>query len=358
MRRVQGLRRIRARRVAVAAVLVLGLFPAGAQAFSKAIWGPAYRHGRNQFPLYRKLGVRIYEVSLNWATVAPQRPRNGKNPRDPAYRWPATVRQEINLAHRYHMQVLMQLIFAPRWANHGHAANVPPTTPAIYGNFAKAAAREYRGVHLWMVWGEPDRTANFSLTRTVASGRRLNAAQKRAPHLYARLIDCAYGSLKAVSKRNLVIGGSTFSTGNTVTQQWIENLRLPSGRPPRMDMYAHNPFSAKAPNFSDPASPFGVVQFSDLPELARWIDRYLHRGMRIFLSEFTIPTKPDGEFNFYVDPEVAGRWTAGALRLSRRWKRIYALGWIHVYDAPPLSYGGLLTAQGKPKPSFYAFEYG
>jgi hypothetical protein len=100
------------------------------------------------------------------------------------------------------------------------------------------------------------------------------------------------------------------------------------------------------------------VQFSDLPELAGWIDRYLRRGMPIFLSEFTVPTGPDGEFDFFVDPPVAAKWVTDALRLSRRWKRIYALGWIHVYDDPPTSSGGLLTVNGVKKPTFFAFEHG
>ena len=161
--------------------------------------GARHPNGVNQFPLYRRLGVGIYETSLDWSQVAPRRPRNGRNPRDPAYRWPASMTQAIQQAHRYHMQVLIQLIFTPRWANHGHAQNVPPTTPAIYGNFAKAAAREYPSVHLWMIWGEPNRTHNFSLTRAVPPGQALTAAEKAAPRLYARLVDCAYGTLKAVS---------------------------------------------------------------------------------------------------------------------------------------------------------------
>lgn len=339
-------------------LMMLALFPVGAQAFSKAIWGQVSRNGVDQFPLYHKLGVRIYEADLNWAQVAPQRPRDGTDPRDPAYRWPAALTQAVSDAQRYHMRVLLQLVFTPKWANHGRAANVPPSTPATYANFAKAAAREYPSVHLWMIWGEPDRRANFALTRTVRPGHDLNAAQRTAPHLYARLVDSAYGSLKSVSRRNLVIAGSTYTSGDTDTKQWIKNLRLPGGRRPRMDMYAHNPFSVENPDFHTPASPFGEVQFSDLPELAGWIDRYLRRGMRLFLSEFTIPTRPDHEFNFFVDPKTAARWLTHALYLSRHWKRIYALGWINVYDDPPRTYGGLLTAQGQPKPPFYAFEHG
>ncbi len=188
----------------------------------------------------------------------------------------------------------------------GTRQNVPPTTPAIYGNFAKAAAREYPGVHLWMIWGEPDRTPNFSLTQAVPPGANLDAGQQAAPH---RLrppggfrLRLAEGGQPAKSCHR----GVDFLGWEHRRAAVDQNLRLPNGRPPRMDMYAHNPFSVKNPNFSDPPSPFGETQFSDLPELAGWIDRYLHRGMKIFLSEFTIPTKPDLEF-FVLRRSQGGR---------------------------------------------------
>ncbi|MGH2867338.1 MAG: hypothetical protein ACRDNK_07190 [Solirubrobacteraceae bacterium] len=334
------------------------LTPASAAAFSKAMWGPVYRRGVNQFPLYQKLGVGIYEASLAWSEIAPHRPHQATNPSDPAYRWPTAIGQAVSQARRYHMRVLLQLIFTPRWANHHGARNVPPSNPWDYAAFAKAAAREYPGVHLWMIWGEPTRTPNFSLTQAVAPGATLTPAQQAAPHAYAQLLDDAYAQLKSVSRQNLVLGGSTWSGGNIDTQQWIENLRLPNGRRARMDIYAHNPFSNHEPSFAQPFSPLGEVQFSDLPELGTWIDRYLRRGMPIFVSEFTIPTAIDQEFQFYVDPPVAAQWVTSALRLSRQWNRIYGFGWIHVYDDPPLSNGGLLTARGRPKPDYYAFEHG
>jgi hypothetical protein len=209
-----------------------------------------------------------------------------------------------------------------------------------------------------MIWGEPTRSPNFQPMTAARPGTNLNALQQRAPHIYARLLDSAYVALKHVSARNLVIGGCSYTTGDIDTQQWIENLSLPNGRRPRMDMYAHNPFGWRAPTFSDSPSPDGEVQFSDLPRLAGWIDRYLHRGLPIFLSEWTVPTGPDLEFNFWVDPQVAASWISSALRLARSWKRIYALGWIHVYDSPPGSAGGLLSQDGRPKPGFQAFASG
>jgi hypothetical protein len=209
-----------------------------------------------------------------------------------------------------------------------------------------------------MVWGEPTREGSFQPITKALPGVSLDRAQRAAPRIYARMLDAAYGGLKHVSRRNLVIGGCTYTTGLLDPLQWIQNLRLPDGRPPRMDMYAHNPFTHEPPSFSAGFSPFDEVQFSDLPELARWIDHYLRPGLPLFLSEWTIPTAPDQEFNFWVDPNVAAQWITDALWLSRQWPRIYALGWVHVYDDPPFSYGGLLTAQGVRKPSFNAFASG
>ena len=347
-------------RVALAVALAVALLmPSSAHAFSKAIWGPVYRNGADQFPLYRQLGVSIYEADLSWNLVAPSRPRNPANPGDPAYRWPAAIQQAITQARRFHMRVLLQIIGAPSWANGGHADwSWAPRNPSDFATFAAAAARRYPSVHLWMVWGEPTRQGNFQPITKALPGANLDRAQRAAPHRYARILDASYGALKHVSRRNLVIGGCTYTTGLLDPLQWIQNLRLPNGRRPRMDMYAHNPFSYKAPSFSAGVSPFDEVQFSDLPELAHWIDRYLRPGLPLFLSEWAIPTAPDQEFGFWVDPSVAAQWITDALQLSRQWHRIYALGWIHVYDDPPLSSGGLLSAQGVPKPSFQAFAHG
>jgi hypothetical protein len=125
-----------------------------------------------------------------------------------------------------------------------------------------------------------------------------------------------------------------------------------------MDMYAHNPFTNVDPSFSVAYSAGGAVEFEDLHELAGWVDRYLKPGLPLFLSEWTVPTCSDQEFNFYVDPPVAAKWVRDALRLSRHWSRIYGLGWIHVYDDPPTSCGGLMTVTGKRKTMFDAFARG
>jgi hypothetical protein len=344
--------------LATLATLLLLALPAGAQAFSKAIWGQVYRNGVNQFPIYRQLGVSIYQADLYWNATAPTRPHDATNPDDPAYAWPAEIQQAVIQAKRYHMRVLLQIIGTPTWANGGRTYIWAPGRPADFADFAAAAARRYPTVHLWMVWGEPNRRGNFMPEATVAPGKTLTRSQQAAPHKYASMLDGAYGALKRVSARNQVIGGATFTGGDIRTLQWIQNLRLRNGRAPRMDIYAHNPFATRDPSFSGPTSRSGGVQFSDLPRLAGWIDRYLHRKAPIFISEWTIPTKPDLQFPFWVDPPVAAKWIRDALRISRRWSRMYGMGWVNAYDNPPASYGGLMDVNGVRKPSFWAFAGG
>src|ERR1700722_7436379 len=109
-----------------AALLAILVLPASAGAFAKAIWGPAFHDGQNQFPLYRQLGVKIIEVDLDWANIAPHRPGDPASPKDAAYDWPVSVQQIVTQAQLFHMQVLLQVIGAPGWANGGHPWNWAP----------------------------------------------------------------------------------------------------------------------------------------------------------------------------------------------------------------------------------------
>jgi hypothetical protein len=335
--------------------------PARASAL-KAMWGPAIHDGVSLFPTYQDLGVKIYEDGLRWNLIAPRRPQHPTSPNDSAYAWPAEVTQAVAEATRYHIRVALQIVGAPGWANGGKEWNWAPSNPQDYANFAIAAAKRYPSVHLWMIWGEPSRSHNFKPLDPVKPFAKLNAHQRSAPHRYARMLDAAYGVLKSVSHSNIVIGGMTYTTGDISTQQWIENLRLPDGRPPRLDMYGHNPFSFRAPNLSNPPSPYQQIDFSDLGRLSRLVDRYLGwRGNpdpKLFISEWTVLTKVDQEFNYYVEPLVQAQWITDGLRVAASLSSVYAVGWIYLYDEPPETYGGLRETGGAKKPGYFAWKAG
>lgn len=349
-------------------LLALAVGAPGAHAgtpLEKGFWGPPEVNGVSQFPVYDDLGVTLYQTTISWARAAPTRPADARDPKDPAYRWPADLDATIGEARRHGMKVLIMLIDAPRWANSGRRPEYAPDRPSDFGAFARAAARRYPSVRHWMIWGEPSRSKRFKPFVVQPFNTPITAAQKRAPRRYARLLDAAYGQLKAERRSNIVIGGNTFTVGEVRPTDWMRAMRLPNGRPPRLDYYGHNPFSTRSPSLSNPPSRGGVTDFSDLArfdrELQRTLGRPLRKTIKLFLSEYTIPTAPDREFNYYVSPQTQAKWIASAFKVARQVKNVVGLGWVHLYDEPPnggtpVSHSGLIAHDGKKKPGYFAFK--
>lgn len=338
----------------------------------KAIWGPVTRDGKSQFPIYKDLGVGIFQDKISWASTATTRPAHPTDPADPAYQWPSELDTAVTEGRKYGIRVSLMVLGAPRWANGGKPANYAPTNPQDYADFITAAAKRYPGIRLWMVWGEPTRGANWQPTTYESKshlGEPLNAKQKTSPHAYARLLDRAYGALKGVRRSNVVIGGNSFTTGDITTLNWIKNLRLPNGKAPRMDLWGHNPISGRRPGLDRPPLGRGYADMSDVDQVAGWLDRYIkipgrHAPLRLFLSEWVLQTdEPGYEVSLYVTRNTAALWTRDALRIARAYKRIYTFGWFQLYDDAPRADNrqtryGLLDAQGGHKPAYAAFRKG
>jgi hypothetical protein len=349
------------RRVVLLAIGLVCALPASSPArapFQKAIWGPVERDGVSQFPIYERLGARLYETSLHWDQVARTRPASPSDPDDPAYRWPADADRAVAEAGTHGLGVALQLIGAPRWANGRRPPQWAPVNPADFAAFAHAASVRYAQVRTWIVWGEPTKRSSFRPPPSAG------AYQRAVPRWYARLLDAAYRALKDTRRTNLIVGGNTFTTGNVRTTDFLRRLRLASGKPPPMDLYGHNAFTLRRPDLRNaPVAP-GVLDFSDLDTLARLVDRNIKPGLRIFIDEFTLPTDhANWEFNFHVSRRTQADWLARALRIGRGWSRIYGLGWLSLYDDPPRPKHdevnrGLLDYRGRLKPAFDAFARG
>lgn len=354
------------------AALVVLAAPVAADAApsrKKSIWGPATVDGRSQFPIYRDLGVGIWQNRVSWSVVAPTRPEDPRDPLDPAYRWPAELDEAIAAGSRFGIQTSLVLTEAPRWASGRSDPRWAPRRASDFADFAYAASARYPSVRHWMIWSEPTRRENFMPLIHEKRDRPLTRRMKRGPRTYARILDAAYAALKRRSRRNIVIGGNSFTTGDVSSLNWIRNLRLPNGKPPRLDLYGHNPFSARRPLLDRPPLGHGFADFSDLDVLAGWVDRWLarprgKRRINFFLSELFWPTDhPNHEFNFWVTRRTAASWLTDALRITRRWSRIYTLGWYSLYDDPPNQAGdevnrGLLTYRGRKKPAYRAYRRG
>lgn len=335
----------------------------------KLIWGPT---DAAAFDTYANLGAGLYEITINWSRIAPSRPADPTDPTDPAYAWTPAVDEAIANAQTHGIQVVLEVSGAPGWANGGRPYRWAPKNPQDYADFVTAAAKRWPEVHYWQIWGEPSRRANFMPLAEHVNGLDLTPQQRRGPELYAQILDDAYVALKQVNGSNLVIGGNTFSGGDIRPLAYIKALRLPNGRPPRMDLYGQNPFGYRRPDLSKNLinESSGVADFCDLDVVAKYVDRYLSRAgrnpqkLRLFLSEYFVPTDHSNtEFNYWVSRRTAANWLRAGLAITRSWHRIYTLGWFELYDEAPDGHGtevnrGLLTYAGHKKPAYYAFKNG
>ena len=128
------------------------------------------------------LGVRVVRFSLEWNQIAHTRPATPADPSDPAYDWSATD-PVLDGLHQHGIDVVLQLVGTPSWANGGKPANYAPTSSATFGAFASAAASQYPWVRRWLIWNEPNQVRWLRPTRpclrlawsasTIRRGKRL-----------------------------------------------------------------------------------------------------------------------------------------------------------------------------------------
>jgi len=348
-------RRARALSLACFASAALAVGTPGAEASTKAIWGPTtLPDGSSAFPLYRSLGVDVLEEQLSWQDVATVRPASPQDPTDPAYRWPAALDATVAEASGAGISVALMVKYTPGWANGGRSAARVPTNVGDYADFLVAAARHYPGVRLWMIWGEPTRAGSFE---------PMGKGSRAGPRAYARLLDRAYGALKRESPRNTVIGGMTWTLGTIPPATFVRWMRRADGRPPRLDWYGHNPFSTRYPRLSKRPYFPGLRDMSDLDTLHDEVVR-AYRGTgrrpRLWLSEFTVPSDhANRAFTFFVSRQEQAHWLSAAFRIGDRTPYVAGIGWYSLLDEPdPINgfTGGLLDAQGAPKPALAAYR--
>jgi hypothetical protein len=355
-------------RAATAAALFCCFFLPAAPAQAgglKAIWGPAELPAGNvlcptlaercsAFPVYRELGVDVFQFQIHWDAVAPTRPRSPRDPLDPAYNW-GEIDEIVAGARANGIRLAALVQRAPGWANGGRPPIWAPRNPRAFGDFLFAASLRFPAIRMWMIWGEPARHDNF---------RPMKRNSRVGPRLYARILDASYKRLKQAGRRDIVIGGMTLNGGTVMAPQFVQWMKLPDGRPPRMDLWGHNPFDGRFPDLSD--EPIGRFRgFNDIDTLHEEIsDAYRGSGRRVprlWLSEWTILSdKPSRIFiGRHVSRRGQARWLRAAYRIARKTPYVAGLGWFTLLDEPVFpgsANWGLMQANGIRKPAFAAYK--
>jgi hypothetical protein len=355
---------------ALAAVVVLS---AGASAGQRATaapapgtvgkcltYGPSY-DGKSVLPTLKSLGVRVWQLGLVWPSIAPTRPKDPTDPRDPVYLWPKDVDTAVAAAVKAHIEPVLYVNgFAP-WSNGGQDIHTAPKNPKDFARFMAAVVRHYPMVRRFVVFSEPSQFVNF---------KPQGDHGRAAPHAYARLLDAAYGMMHGVRKDVVVIGGNVHPSGSnddrtTAPDTFLKNLVLPNGKRPRLDEFGINPYTERPLDLKLPKQP-NVVDFDDLDWFLAQLDRYYPgRNLKIFIGEFGWNTEHGAQGWLYtVTREMQAKRLTTAYRLAASLKRVDALCWYLLYDPPPEKSGdfylnwtsGLATYDGQHKPAWDAYR--
>lgn len=333
-------------------VIALTTAPAADAAPVKAIWGSTQLNGASAFPTYRNLGVKVFQLQLNWSAIAPTKPLNPTDPKSSAYKWGTNTDLAISEAARNGMSVALLVRQTPGWANGNRGINVAPTNLQDYADFILAARRRYPQVNRWMIWGETNRTAVWN------SG----------PRVYSDMVDRAYSALRSVdttgkdSTDNTVVAGMTFTYGTTPPAVWMSQMRMSNGARPRFNEYGHNPFARRCP---DPRQGPGFLgagarDISDLDTFIPELRANFGGGKRFWLSEFTVSSdRTNRAFTTFVSRNTQAQYLSRAFQIASQYPAdVAGLGWFNLQDESAANglTTGLLTTSGAPKPSYFAYR--
>jgi hypothetical protein len=340
-----------------------------------------YDDSTTTFARYQALHVKVLRVNLYWGGklgVAKVRPFDPADPRDAGYDW-SLYDHVAAFAGAYGIKLLFSITGTPRWANGGATANRPPRNFTDLRNFAYAAATRYSGtyigddgrtlpaVHLWAAWNEPN-NPSFLRPQYVRKGGKW-VIQSAID--YAKICNAVYNGVHATMYAGEQVAcGVTGPRGNnnptsvrpSVSPIAFLNAAKRAGMK-TFDAYAHNPYygvPTETPTTKPPSTQGGgaptAVTLANIDTLLAAIS-HLYGPRKLWITEYGYQTKPP-DFQFGVTWTQQARYLTQAFGIARKNPRITMMLWFLVRDEPDLSgwQSGLVTAQGKRKPSYDAFR--
>jgi hypothetical protein len=305
----------------------------------------------------------IIHTLANWAAIAPRRPRDPLDGNDRAYHL-ADLDALVRSAGRYDLRVMITITGAPRWANGDQSPNHPPLQMKWLTEFAQMLAQRYNGEHvgrgavtLFSVWNEP----NLGLFLVP----QFRGAKIVSPALYARLFRAAYRGIKKGDPNAIVAAGETSNRG----------INRPTGNPghdsvapatfarrlaevaPRLPFaaWADHPYS---PNFGLGPSQrvrFPNVSMSTMRRFGASLQRWFHRRVPIWITEFGVETLPQFHNGVTLARQAADAREALQLAQSNPYVRMFI--WFVFRDSNSTTwFSGLERSSGRKKPAYRAFQ--
>jgi Glycosyl hydrolase catalytic core len=321
------------------------------------------------------LRPQVVRIMLAWGGtygVARERPDFGTDPADPAYEWGLYDKAVLTATSRG-VRILFTISGTPWWANGGRDQNVAPQNMQRLREFAYAAAIRYSGnyrrtdgvvlprVSLWTAWNEPNIPLGLKPQWRRIRGRWVVQSALD----YARICNAIYEGIHLTLLRGEQVAcGVTTARGNNAPRTRrpsvapIGFLRAAKAAGMRtFDAYAHHPYSGDR-RFAPGAKPRNprAVTLGNIQRLINEVNR-LYGPKPIWITEYGYETSPPDRV-FGVNWRQQANYLRQAYGIARRNPRIEMLLWFLSRDeARPTGWAsGFVSASGKRKPSFWAFQ--
>ncbi len=308
-------------------------------------------------------GVKLTRVDVIWGDVAPTRPRDARDPGDPAYDWSRYDQIVRGLSARG-IAIIMDFYWTPPWASANGRRETAPR-PADGARFAGAIARRYSGaypdpaggalpeVRRLEVWNEPN-LPSFWMPQCRARGGKVKWV---SPRRYAALLAASYREIHAANPDAQVIGGVAGPAGRSPTVcpkdrsggvGSLDWARWVADQGPPLDAWSLHLYP-----LGGPLQAFFVPSWSTLPRVIKQVDR-LRRGAPIHVTETGYHTSYNRYHRYFVSEAQQALWVDETVTAAARYPRVQAVTWFNFQDNPFWT-GGLLRGDGSRKPSYDRF---
>jgi hypothetical protein len=308
------------------------------------------------------LGVTRLRTLVIWSRVAGADADSKSKPASIHYDW-SQYDSLIDDAARHGIRLQLNLTGpAPAWAAGNHKPGVVRPDPRLFGEFAGAAARHFKGrVDLYSIWNEPNYVGWL-------------APLHSEPEQYRQLYTSAYGAIKAADPSAKVLIGETapYQEGHRALAPLAflrevlcrNQIYAPVQQCPPLvaDGYAHHPYEFANP----PAAPYpgaDNVTMGTLNRLTSALDRLASakalrtpdgKPLDVYLTEFGyFATGPVA-----VPPAQRANYLKQAFDIAQRNSRVKEmLQYILVSPPPGIRFNtSLINLDGKPSLPFKALS--
>ena len=292
----------------------------------------------------QSLGVRVVRFTVHWDQVARTKPTTPVDPTDTAYDW-STTDPTLDALHTAGIDVVLQLVGTPQWANGGRASNYAPASATTFRDFASATAQKYPWVKRWLIWNEPNQVRWL---RPTSAG------------VYTtRLLNPAYGAIHAAISGAQVAGGGTAprgSTGGVSPTAWLLGMHAAHAR---LDAYAHNPYPLDPKRESPLSGGCGrctTITMATIDKLVALVSRSWPRA-RIWLTEYGYQSNPPDRL-LGVPLALQAQYVGEGAYVAYKTPRVDLLIHFLYRDEPQVArfQSGLVTLTNAQKPAYAAFE--